>query len=112
MNTKGQWAEELAKDHLEKQGLTNIQSNFNTPLGEIDLIMQDQDELVFVEVRYRKHTHFGGPLESVTRSKQKKIYRTAQYYCKRFKTQPPCRFDVVAITDEIEWIKNAFTGNF
>ena len=63
MNSReaGQHAESLACRHLETQGLTLIQQNFFTPLGEIDLIMQDQDSLVFVEVRYRRHVDFGHP---------------------------------------------------
>lgn len=85
-------------------------------MGEIDLIMLDRDTLVFVEVRYRKDGDFCNPLETVTRSKQRKIIKAASHYLlTRLKSHDiPCRFDVVGVTREgtdnyhFEWIKNAF----
>mgnify|MGYP000488701769 FL=1 len=109
---KGDDKERLAEDYLTAMHFTVIERNFLCKRGEIDLIMKDQDYLVFVEVRYRETQEFGGALASITAGKQKKLRRAAEYYLlKHFgNTPPPCRFDVVGIEgqDEIMWIKNAF----
>ncbi len=81
-------------------------------MGEIDLIMRDQDTLVFVEVRARSSSNWGGALGSINASKQKKISKTAEHYLQtyfRASAYPPCRFDVIAIKGEqLEWFKAAF----
>lgn len=87
--------------------------NYLCKMGEIDIIMQDRQTLVFVEVRYRKRSSFGSASESVTRSKQQKLIRAAQHYLSRHNQHHrPCRFDVLAINGQadqpIEWIPNAF----
>jgi len=117
MLTSGQVAEQLACDYLQQQKLTLITKNYHCRRGEIDLIMQDQDTLVFVEVRYRKSNRYGSALESIDFKKQQKIIFTAQHY---LSTQSPSlslyRFDVIAITPtkvqpEITWVKDAFQLN-
>lgn len=109
---KGDDKERLAEDYLAAKGFRLIERNFLCKSGEIDLIMQDQDYLVFIEVRYRENQAFGGALASITVGKQKKLRRAAEYYLiKNFGNTPPaCRFDVVGIEgqDEIMWVKNAF----
>jgi len=114
---KGKVAEEIACSHLKQNGLKLIDKNFYSRYGEVDLIMQDQDTLVFIEVRYRKNLDYGGALESVTPAKQKKIQTTALYYMQKKGSEHNSRFDVVALTGNdinnqnklsIEWIKNAF----
>jgi putative endonuclease len=109
----GNQAEQLARRFLQARGLSHLESNFLCKLGEIDLIMQDAESLVFVEVRFRQDSRFGSPAESIHAGKQKKLLRTARYY---LQTHPklaklPCRFDVVSIDgsrpDQIDWIKNA-----
>ena len=108
----GQKGEDRACRFLEQQGLQLITRNYSCRMGEIDLIMQDQRFLVFVEVRYRSSHVYGGSAMSVTRTKQQKIIRAALFYLqqKRLYNKVPCRFDVLAITGEerVEWIKNAF----
>ena len=69
----GSSAELAAQNHLKKHGLTILQCNFACQLGEIDIIAQDGNCIVFVEVRYRKHSYFGGGAATVTRQKQKKL---------------------------------------
>jgi putative endonuclease len=110
---KGDDKERLAEDYLvTANGFSLIERNFLCKSGEIDLIMQDQDYLVFIEVRYRENREFGGALASITASKQKKLRRAAEYYLLQHfgNTPPACRFDVVGIEgeDEIMWVKNAF----
>jgi putative endonuclease len=103
--------ERLAENYLLIKGFRLIERNFLCRGGEIDLIMQDQDYLVFIEVRYRKNTQFGGALASITPHKQKKLRRAAEFYLlKNFNNPPPCRFDAIGIesNDRLEWIKNAF----
>ena len=109
---QGDDKERLAESYLVQQGFELIERNFSCKTGEIDLIMRDQDYLVFVEVRYRENAEFGGALASITRSKQNKLRRTAEFYLlEKFGNTPPaCRFDAIGIEgeDTIEWVKNAF----
>ena len=76
--------------------------------------MRDQEYLVFVEVRHRKNTQYGGALESITFSKQAKLRRAAEVYLQNIKTRDcPCRFDILCITGSLQrpnylWIENAF----
>lgn len=81
--TEGRTAETLACDFLQKQGLKLIQKNFNCPCGEIDLIMQDKEAVVFVEVRLRRHSHLGTAIETVNRQKQQKLIKTALLYLQK-----------------------------
>jgi len=111
----GQQFEQQACTYLKQQGLKLKEKNAQFRSGEIDLIMLDGAQLVFVEVRYRKHQSFGGAAASVDYHKQQKLIKAAQLYLlKHFGNQPPsCRFDVVAMQDgpeglQIEWLKNAF----
>ncbi|SFC04381.1 putative endonuclease [Marinospirillum celere] len=112
---QGQAAEEAACQFLQAQGLKLLKRNFLCKLGELDLIFQDRDSLVFVEVRFRKNNHFGGAAASVTPAKQLKLRRAAQVYLQQVGSTLPCRFDVVAMTHDQQaqlvcenWIKNAF----
>lgn len=105
--------EKLAENYLIDQGLKTISKNFNCRLGEIDLIMQENACLVFVEVRYRKSLNYGHALETIDRNKQKKLTRAANYFlqsnaCWQNKES---RFDVVtlmATEHKFDWVKNAF----
>ena len=114
---KGQHYEDLAVKYLLQAGLTVLQRNFRCKLGEIDIICNQGEQLVFVEVRYRSHPAYGSPAASVTRSKQLKIIRTAQFYLqgRRALRDKICRFDVLALTPHkscaevnVQWLKNAF----
>ena len=110
-------AEKKALEYLLAQGLHWIESNYRSPFGEVDLIMKDHLNLIFVEVRQRSSAAFGGALASVTFSKQQKIIKTASHYVlvKKIKEQFPIRFDVLALNGQaqkIEWVKNAFGLNF
>ncbi len=107
----GDEAENLALNHLIKSGLTLVTQNYHCKFGEVDLIVNDGNTLVFVEVRFRKSDRFGSALESVTKSKQEKIITTARHYLTKQKLgeSRPIRFDVIGITaHNIEWIKHAF----
>ncbi|MGV8891918.1 MAG: YraN family protein [Burkholderiaceae bacterium] len=94
--------------YLLAQGQTLLQRNFRCKGGEIDLVMQENQVLVFVEVRRRTNLRHGGAAASVTRSKQARLIIAAQVYLQRYRMPPACRFDVIAIDGEhLEWLQNA-----
>tara|TARA_B110000967_G_scaffold190556_1_gene215377 strand:- start:1785 stop:2159 length:375 start_codon:yes stop_codon:yes gene_type:complete len=110
-------AEQLALDYLQQQGLKYQARNFRTPRGEIDLIMRDNADLVFVEVRFRQNSDFGSAEESITPQKCQRLTAAALAYMQsRHLTNKLCaRFDAVAISPaprqsgddlQINWIKN------
>ncbi len=111
----GAKSEQQACEYLLKKAFTLIEKNYTTRYGEIDLIMKDGEELVFVEVRSRHKNNYANALESITPNKQKKLRFAAEHYLnKHYINHPPmCRFDIVAIdltptNFNIEWIKDAF----
>jgi putative endonuclease len=105
----GASAEDRAANHLERHGLRIIARNFRTRLGEIDLVAQDRDVLVFVEVRMRASGSFGGALESITPQKQRRIRAAASQFLQRLGKEPRCRFDIVLVEgDEMRWMRAAF----
>lgn len=107
----GNAAEKLALEYLKQKGLSLREQNFRCPYGEIDIVMQDGDMLVFVEVRLRSSKHFGGAAMSVNTPKQNKLKRSAERYL-QIHGEQPCRFDVVLMqaidVSKLEWLKNAF----
>lgn len=108
----GDACELKARRWLEGKGLRFVAANVRGRGGEIDLIMKDGQTIVFVEVRYRQSSRFGGAAASVTLCKQQKLLQTAHLWLARhngsFDTVD-CRFDVVAFTgNAIDWLKNAF----
>lgn len=108
----GAEAEDHAAAFLQCQNLRLQARNYSCRFGEIDLIMYDGATLVFVEVRMRSSTAFGGAAASITPAKQARLIRTAQSYLAGMKPLPPCRFDAVLLSgnnDGIEWIRNAFS---
>ena len=103
----GSAGEDAALAHLVQNGLTLLQRNFRCKGGEIDLVMRERSTLVFVEVRKRADTRYGGAAASVTSHKQRRLILAAQIYLQRYKMPPACRFDVVAIDGaEMNWLKN------
>ncbi|EDY87671.1 conserved hypothetical protein TIGR00252 [gamma proteobacterium HTCC5015] len=109
----GELKEQLARRYLERQGLQHIDSNYNAPCGEIDLIMNEGNAaLVFVEVRHRSQNRYGGAALSVDKRKQQRLQATAQHYLQAHPNRfASCRIDVIAIDGEqIRWIKNALDG--
>ena len=113
--TLGVIGEELAFHFLVRKGYKILLRNYESSLGEIDLIAKEKGALVFVEVKTRKTDAMGMPAESVTRDKRHQIIKNAKYYIKRYGIHNvPCRFDVVSILmpdgrePSIEIIENAF----
>ena len=107
----GDQAESTAEKFLVTKNVKIIEQNYRIKAGEIDLIADDKGTIVFIEVKYRKSNNFGQPFETVTRSKQQKIIRTAQSYLQKHPklANKACRFDVISIhNQDINWIQNAF----
>lgn len=103
-------AEALAARFLEAQGLTVVARNFRVRRGEIDLIARDGATLVFVEVRLRRSSRFGGAVESITAAKRARLVAAAQLYLLRQRSQPPCRFDAILLDTldpaRVDWRRN------
>lgn len=109
---KGYQQEQRAAVYLKQKGYEIIKCNFYSHYGEIDIIARDKTYLVFIEVKYRRNAKGGHPAEAVNAVKQRRICRTADWFCKRYSIQEetPCRFDVIGIEgEEIVHIENAFS---
>ena len=123
----GAQAELAATKYLLQRGLKLVSQNYHCRFGEIDLILQDGETLVFAEVRLRNSKLFGGAAASIDAKKQGKLIATAQHYLSGLAYIPPCRFDALLLQSaklpnkladkdlllkfndaDIEWIKNAF----
>ena len=96
--TSGKLGEDLAAEALQRKGYAILARRYRTRYGEIDIVAQDEDTLVFVEVKARRTDRFGTAAESVSASKQRRIAAMALDYLGRVnRPDTPCRFDVVAI---------------
>jgi putative endonuclease len=111
----GSKAERFARTFLEQQGLTFIMKNYRCRTGEIDLVMQDDDELVFVEVKYRSKSQHGSAVEFFHASKKRKFESAVMHYMQEKGFNPsivPHRIDVVGIEGKgqqqqnITWLKS------
>ncbi len=103
--------EQLAAEYLKKKGFHILEKNFFCRQGEIDLIaVSPEQELVFIEVKYRSDTRNGFPEEAVNKRKQVKIRRASQFDLYQHPYFMPCRYDVISILgEEIKQIENAFS---
>ena len=104
--------EQAACAYLQQKGFRLREANFRIRSGEIDLIMEDEETLVFVEVKYRSARTYGRGEEHVDKRMQLTIIRVAEYYLLRegLYDRCPCRFDVVSVdgTGHITHYENAF----
>lgn len=109
----GSEAEQTACEWLEAKGYRLRARQFFSRWGELDLVMQDGETLVFIEVKMRRSARYGSPLEAVTARKQQRLTRSAQAYLLQHPHQGPLRFDVVGIVFEagqprLSHVQNAF----
>lgn len=94
----GHSGEDLACDYLKKHGYQILERNYRIRGGEIDIVAQDKDYLVFVEVKTRYSHDYGNPLESITPWKIKSLIKTALFYVVKSNWgNKPYRLDVVSI---------------
>lgn len=120
---RGNLAETAARDALVRAGLREVAANANYRGGELDLVMldgsgRDGDTLVFVEVRYRQSSAFGGGAASVDVGKRRKLVHAAQSFLGQHRqySNLPCRFDVVEADGDpqaprINWLRDAFRAD-
>lgn len=112
--TTGKEGERIAADFLKKNGYRIVENNFRCPIGEIDIVARDKDDLVFVEVKARKSSALGYPEQAVGRQKQRKMSQLALWYIQEKKLHGiNARFDVVAVLmqssgNDVKLIKHAF----
>ncbi|MGI9311878.1 MAG: YraN family protein [bacterium] len=112
---RGADAEQSALAYLRARGLELVARNYRCSSGELDLVMLDRRELVFVEVRYRNSDRFGGATRSVDSAKQRKLRRAGEVFLQQHPKLAftACRFDVIALEGDapgyrIDWISDAF----
>lgn len=107
----GSYYEQAAAEYLKQKGLRILKQNYRCRYGEIDLIAQDGETIVFIEVKYRRTAGMGEPAEAVTAVKQKRIRDVASCYLACFcqEQEVMCRFDVITILGrQLCWIQDAF----
>jgi putative endonuclease len=112
--TFGKLGEELAWAELSRRGYELLDRRYRTRYGEIDIVARHRGAIVFVEVKARASTAFGGGAAAVTDFKQRRIARMAvDFLSRRRLTNQPCRFDVVAVSFDrgrphVDVYENAF----
>ena len=117
-NASGKIGEDYAAELLIKKGYLIIERNYHSRFGEVDIIAENDEYVVFAEVKTRDENFLVSPLEAVTVGKQRKILKTALLYLQSHKTELQPRFDVIGITTKgdaftvksVEHIENAFMG--
>lgn len=101
--TVGDEGEGRAEAYLRQRGFRILGRNVRSPLGELDLVADDQGVLVFVEVKRRRTGAFGGAIEAVDARKRAKLIQLAAQYLAQYRIRNrACRFDVVLIQDDVE----------
>ncbi len=99
----GKYGEGIAVKFLEAKGFKIIERNYYYRHGEIDIIAEDGDTLVFVEVKYRHNLNYGYPEEAISKSKIRLLKRTAEAYIyEKAIYDKPIRFDVISILEQIK----------
>ena len=113
-HAQGMVGERFAREYLEHCGLRIVDCNYRFGRGEIDIIAEEGEYLVFCEVKMRRSLAFGAPEYALTPAKQQQLRRLAAgYLAQRHITDRACRFDVVAIDwsgslPRIRHLRNAF----
>ncbi|WP_045758452.1 YraN family protein [Xanthomonas albilineans] len=113
---RGKAVEAAARAELQRAGLRLVAANVAFRGGELDLVMQQEQGLVFVEVRYRRNAAFGGGAASVDLRKRRRLLLAAQLFLAAHPQYAawPCRFDVVAAEGEpprLTWLRDAFRAD-
>jgi len=111
----GAAGEKIAAQHLQRLGCRIIARNWRSRLGEVDIICEDRDTLVFVEVKAAHRLSALPPEDRVNQRKRHKLLTLAQHYLKVHHMDCPVRFDVVSVwleneTPQVRHVKNAFTN--
>jgi len=105
--------EHLAAEHLTRNGCVVLQRNWRCPHGEVDIIAQEGDTILFVEVKARHHIAHALPREAVDARKQARLRQCAELYLSLYCPDAPCRFDVIEVwwhagKAHLQWLREAF----
>ena len=96
--SKGRYGEALARDFIRSKGYKILEQNYNTALGEIDLIALDKDIIVCIEVKTRTNINYGYAYEAVNFKKQRKIINTSYVYIKHKNIHDmQLRYDIIEV---------------
>ena len=109
----GDYGENIAKLFLEEKGYTILEVNFRYKRGEIDIIAETEDSLIFIEVKFRSSSAYGFPEEVVTETKINLIQKVAEHYIEKNNWNKNIRFDIISIVErnnkrQIEHFEDAF----
>ena len=110
----GAWGEEVACTFFKERGYDILHRNYRVPVGEVDLICQKGDVIVFVEVKVRRSSNFGGPEEAITPFKMERMIKAAKWYIMEHSVDDEeLRFDCICISGtrdgySLEHIESAF----
>ena len=96
-NVTGAWGEAIAAEYLRKKRYRILATGYRCRFGEIDLIVQNREYLVFVEVKLRKSDRFAQAREFVNAAKQERLRTTASIYLDQYPTGLQPRFDVIEV---------------
>ena len=114
MNTRniGKQGENICKKYLLDNDYKIVKQNYFTNFGEIDIIAEKDNLLVFVEVKYTKVGKFGNPVFSVNKSKRKRIYLSSEDFLQKYPQKKDIRFDIITIeknnSSKLTHYENAF----
>ena len=115
----GKMGEEFAAQYLKTQGFFIAARNYRSSLGEIDIIAENRDMVLFVEVKLRKSSVGYFPREAVTADKKRRLLHAAKNYIYRSHLRLQPRFDIIEIImndrqdlkdADVNWVQNAFGG--
>lgn len=110
----GKYGEQYAANYLEQQGYTILETNYRVSYAEVDLIVQKDETIIFVEVKTRSYDFYGSPEEFVTSKKQAMMVFAASQYCEKLEHEGEIRFDIIAIikpknqAPKVKHIEDAF----
>ncbi len=110
----GRRGEAVAEDFLRRRGCRILARNYRCPLGELDLVVEEDGVVVFVEVKTRRGSRAGTGAEAVAPYKRRRLRRLARYFLAAHGFGVvPCRFDVISLTvgvgrARVEVLRNAF----
>ena len=102
-NELGKWGEDLAADYLQRKGYTIIERDWKSGKRDLDIIALDEDEnvVVFVEVKTRRNRLFGEPEESVNYHKLQNLQQAISHYVKVKHIHQEIRFDIISIVGTV-----------
>ncbi len=114
----GKLGEDMVARYLEKQGYIITRRNYHSKYGEIDIVAEDREYILFVEVKTRKESSPISPAEAVNLPKQRKIVLTAKDYLAKLRVEVNYRYDIAEVVYRIDsqgeikaslnYIRNAF----